>query len=188
MIKNLSLLALFALAFTSCKKEDLADKNADFQKLYSQLIDDGKTEDFTMDTEVHSYSFVLNENKSLFFIGYKSHEDLKSTDYRIEITNEDDGGVVYDGLHKFNHKKVSYVSPNSPVLFESGVSYTVKRIQTNWGENIARTIGELVKTDESDYPIANGIMTITSTEFYDVDASTAGNESIGVPQIDLIFE
>lgn len=187
-IKNLSFIILLVLIILSCKKDGFDTKNSDFQKVYNNLIADGKTEEFTLDTEVHEYTFTLTEDKVLFVIGYKSHPDLKSTDYTIEIIDNSDSSTIYSEEHQFRSNRISYVTPSLPVSFQSGVSYTVRRIQSNWGSNIALTIGELVKTIESDYPISDGIITITESDFTDSDGAPRGHKFFAVPQIDLVFE
>jgi hypothetical protein len=75
-----------------------------------------------------------------------------------------------------------------PVNFQSGVSYTVRRIQPNWGDNISTTIGTLIKTVETDYPISEGIMTITETDFRAIGENYNSHKFFAVPQIELIFE
>ncbi len=188
MIKNLSFVLLATLAFSSCKKDKFDSQNADFQTLYDNLIDDGKDEELTMDLEIHEYTFTLSEDKALFVIGYKSHEDLRPTDYIIEIVDNTDSSIVYNEDHQFPDGKMTYVTPNVPVNFQSGVSYTVRRIQPNWGDNIGATIGTLVKTDETDYPISSGIMTINESDFRAIDFNFNSHKFFAVPQIELIFE
>jgi hypothetical protein len=188
MIKNLSFVLFAALAFSSCKKDDFDAQNADFQLLYNNLIDEGKTEEFTMDLEVHEYTFTLSEDKTLFVIGYQSHADLRSTDYTIEIVDNTDSSIIYNQEHQFPERRISYVAPKTPVSFQSGVSYTVRRIQTNWGDNISTTIGTLIKTDEADYPISAGIMTITESDFRAVGENYNSHKFFAIPQIELIFE
>ncbi|CAG5081445.1 hypothetical protein [Parvicella tangerina] len=178
-----------ALMLSSCKKGKLKSSNSDFSDLYNQLISDGYETDNTWDAEVHSYNFVLSSNKTLNSIGYQSHEDLSSTPYIIEIFNLDDSVVVYSGDHIFDVNDISYETPNTTVSLQAGVNYQVSRIQTNWGQYVTETIGHLVKTDDSVYPVSSGVLTITESNFHDFgeqDLSWAKNQAL--PRIDLVFD
>lgn len=179
---------LLSLILISCKKESFDTKNSDFQNIYNSLLQSGLKEKETMDNEVHSYTFTLSEDRSLGLIGYESHKELKSTDYVIEIRRNTDSTIVFSGAHQFDSKEMSYVSPLTPVDFQAGVSYTVQRIQTNWGDNIGRTIGKMISTTGSDYPMSHGIMTITDVDFHDYNAVSHSLDYYALPRIDLVFE
>ena len=181
-----SLILLLTIALFSCKKGKFKTNDSDFQHIFNNLIDSGKEADEFMDTEVHSYTFVLSENKTIKSIGYESQKSMRSTDYVIEIIKNTDSSIVYTGNHKFNFRKLSYVVPNYAVNLESGVHYTIKRIQTNWGQDISNTIGHLVRTEASNYPLNSGVLSILESNFYD-SGETFGTKFFALPRIDIVF-
>mgnify|MGYP006901764163 CR=1 FL=1 len=186
--KKSSFLLLLVFALMSCKKGKVKTNNSDFQNIYNNLIDSGNKTDNTWDAEVHSYTFILSENKAITSIGYQSHPDLSSTDYLIDIINNNDSSIVYSSGHRFNSNVLAYVTPNSPIVLQSGVSYTLNRIQTNWGQYITETIGHLVHTAPSDYPITHGVLTITETNFHDFGSTNSWAKFQALPRIDIVFD
>ncbi len=182
-----SLLILISIALISCKKGKFKTNNSDFQHIYNDLIKRGHKADVTWDAEVHSYTFVLNENKTIKSFGYQSQSSLSSTEYLIEIINNTDSSIVYSGGHLFSSTDISYVTPNSQINLQSGVHYTLNRIQTNWGEYITETIGHIVRTEQSDYPLSYGSLTITETSFHDYDNSGSWQKFKALPRVDLVF-
>jgi hypothetical protein len=183
-----ALFVLLSLAFVSCKKGKFKTNDSEFQQLYNGLISAGNEADITWDAEVHSYTFVVNENKSIQSFGYQSHSSLSSTDYIIEIIKNTDSSIVYSGGHQFDSNNMSYVNPTSPINLEAGVSYTLNRIQTNWIQYVTETIGHIVKTEQSDYPISNGPLTITETNFYDYGSTNSWSKFQALPRIDIVFD
>lgn len=176
-----------SIGLFSCKKGKFKTNNSDFQHIYNDLIKTGHKADITWDAEVHSYTFVLNENKSIKSFGYQSQSSLSSTDYLIEIINNTDSSIVYSGGHLFSSTDISYAAPNSQINLLSDVHYTLNRIQTNWGQYITETVGHIVKTDQSDYPLSYGSLTITETRFHDYGASSSWQKYQALPRIDLVF-
>jgi hypothetical protein len=188
--KKVSIIFLLMFVLISCKKGKFKTNDSDFQKIYNKVIKWKNKSRASWDTEVHSYTFKLSENKTLKSIGYQSYSSLQSTDYIIEIINASDSSVVYSGGHKFSSSDISYVSPNYGVQLQSGVTYTITRIQANWVQYITETIGHGVRTEQSDYPLNYGSMTITETNRYDfgdtqIDPSS---KNTMLPRIDLVFE
>ncbi|HAW50836.1 MAG TPA: hypothetical protein DCX54_00690 [Flavobacteriales bacterium] len=175
----------------SCKEKDdvveppiyCNNPNYDFQGLVHSLIKSGYTDKITMDVEVHEYSFTLTANKEVCMIGYQSQPTIAGNAYTIEVLNDSNGTVLYSGSHVFSSTQTSYVVPNSVINLKSGTSYTVRRIQTNYTK-FRDIIGRLVFTDTMNFPYSNGIMTITTSDFYG-SGGPATNSAI--PYIDLIF-
>ena len=182
-----TLLLLLPVMLISCKKGKFKTNDSDFQNIYNKLIKKGHEAQETWDTEVHSYTFVLDENKSIKSFGYQSQPNLSSTDYLIEIIRNSDSAIIYSGGHQFSSSDISYATPHTSVNLQSGVSYSINRIQTNWGQYITETIGHLVRTEQSDYPLNYGIMTITETNFHDYGSSDVSNKYKALPRIDLVF-
>jgi hypothetical protein len=179
---------LVSVALISCKKGKFKTNDSDFQNIYNSLIKSKHDADITWDAEVHSYNFVLSENKSITSIGYQSQPELNSTDYIIEILNNTDSSVVYSGSHQFSSNELSYVVPNNLINLQSGVHYTINRIQTNWGQYITETVGHLVHTEQSDYPLNYGVLTITESKFHDYGSMSSWQKFKGLPRIDIVLE
>ena len=186
-IKKVSFILCFALLVFSCNKNKFKTNDTDFQHIYNDLIRAGNDAVVTMDTEVHSYTFELSQNKTITSFGYQSDPSLSSTDYVIEIIRNSDSSVIYSGAHQFSSTDISYVTPTSPINLQSGVSYTVNRIQTNWTQYITETIGHIVKTEPSDYPISDGVLTITETNFHDYGEIPEPSTFFALPRIDLVL-
>lgn len=182
-----SLILILSLALISCKKGKFNTKDSEFQQIYNSLIKTGHKADVTMDAEVHSYTFILNENKSIKLFGYQSQSRLKSTDYIIEIINNKDSSILYSGGHQFSANRLSYVAPKSPINLQNGVYYTIKRIQKNWRRYITETVGHLVKADQSDYPLSYGALTIKETSFHVHDSFSSWQKPYWLPRIDIVF-
>lgn len=176
-------ISLFTLI--SCKKDKLDTKNTEFQNIYNDLIGPGNKQEVTFDAVVHSYTFKLSENRSLISIGYQSHPNLSSTNYLIEIINNVDSTLVYSADHQFSSTDISYVSPASPVNLQSGVSYTIRRVQTNYTQYVTDRVGHLVPTEESDYPLSFGVLTITESNFGDQNEYNGWSKYHSLPRIDI---
>jgi hypothetical protein len=189
ILKKYGYYLLFLIVLSGCKKHKLKTYDSDFQHLYNQLIKPNNKPRVSWDTEVHSYTFILNTDKKVALFGYQSQKELKNTDYLIEIIRNSDSAVIYSDGHQFNDTKISYVAPSYPVNLQSGVAYTLKRIQTNWTQYITETIGHIIRTEESDYPLQYGALTITETDFHDVgSASKDWTKFHSLSRIDLVLE
>ncbi len=191
------LLALFALSFlmfsTSCEPDDGMDPECDatnsiFSQLYADLSTRSNYQDkVTMDTEIHAYTFTLSTTEEVCKIGYQSQPGVASTPYIMEIVDNSTASptVIYSGSHVFSDTNTSYVTPTSTVILQAGTSYTIKRIQTNWGTNIGNTIGRLVENRQGmSFPYTYNGMTISSADFYQRGGPVP---NFAVPYIDLVF-
>lgn len=134
------------------------------------------------------FTLTLSENKILKSIGYQSHEDLSTTDYVFEIINNSDSSIVYSGAHKFSSNDISNVTPTNSVNLVSGISYTIRRIQTNWQQDIAKTIGHIVITEPSVYPLQFGVLKITESQFHDSQSTSTWQINQALPRIDIVLE
>lgn len=185
----LTLLMLLLINLSACKKAKFKNNNSEFEQIHNQLIDNGNEADETMDVEVHSYTFTLSENKTLSAIGYESNPDLSNVNYLIEIIKIADSSTIYSGQHQFSDNDLTYVTPTSTVNLESNVVYQLNRVQTNWGPYITQTIGHLVRTTASDYPMNAGALTITKSNFFDYgEQPQSWTTNFALPRIDLVFE
>jgi len=188
-LKIFTLLVFSSLIISSCGDDDtrqLCDNsNSPFQSLFQSLITSGHTDDVTFDTEIHEYTFTLSSNKEVCEIGYQSQPGIASTAYVIEIFDNLSSTVIYSDLHTFSSTGTSYVTPTSVINLQSGVSYTIKRIQTNWGSNFSNIIGRLARNNPMNFPYTNGIMTITNADFYQNGGPLT---NLAVPYIDIILK
>ncbi|MBK8850309.1 MAG: hypothetical protein IPN73_09130 [Saprospiraceae bacterium] len=137
------------------------------------------------DSEVHEYNFVLATNKTVCQIGYQSHPSIPNVPYQIEIIDSISGIRVLKESFTFSPTSTSYVVPKNKVFLNSGTTYTLRRTQTNWGNNIGNTTGRVASIDNLVFPVISGDLSITSSNFFQ-----NGGPSInkGVPFIDLVFE
>lgn len=183
------LVTLSLIFVIGCDNEDIQvscnNTTSEFQSIYKNLITIGYKEYVSFDTEIHEYTFTLSADKEVCKIGYQSQPGISSTPYLIEIVDNSKNVIIYSNNHTFSSTSTSYVTPTSTINLQSGVSYTIRRIQTNWGTNIGNTIGRFVRNSSMNFPYSVGIMTITSAGFYQNGGTLREN---GVPFIDLIFK
>jgi hypothetical protein len=162
-------------------------KKSDFQQIFNNLVSiSGYLDKVTYDSEIHSYSFVLSSPKKVCSIGYQSQPGIASTPYKIEIFNNTTNTLVYSGSHVFSSSTTSYVTI-SGVSLNATDSYTIKRIQTNWGSNIGNTIGRLVVNPSGNvpFPQTSGVMKITGSLLHQ---NAATQTDWAIPYIDIIFQ
>lgn len=174
----------------SCSKSvdelSLCDSStSDFQTLFQNMINNGYTEKVTFDTEIHEYTFEVSADKEICKIGYQSDPDIASTAYVIELIDNSSNTTIYSDSHVFSSTNTSYVAPTSTVILQSGISYTIRRIQTNWGPYISYTVGRIARNTTMDFPYSNGVLTITSANFYQNGGPIL---DAAVPYIDLILK
>jgi len=187
--RNIALIAISALLIncsdsnsTNNQEVTCDTSNSEFRQIFNQLIQTNVDEIY-MDTEIHGYQFKVLTAKNICSIGYQSIPAMASTPYRIEIHNNTTNSVIYSGDHIFSSSATSYVSVGSIPLV-AGNTYTIKRIQTNWGNNIANTIGRTATSSSGDFsfPLSMGDLQITQAEFDDNQLNSV------LPYIDIVFE
>lgn len=143
----------------------------------------------SMDLEVHEYTFTLNANKTVCSIGYQGNANLHAAAvaYTIEIYNNTDAVMTYTGNFDFNATATNYHTVSGVVLL-AGKSYTLRRIVTNYLNDLSNATGRILFFDAGNpFPATSNGMTITSSNFYSLN--TPGPDSnLGIPYIDLIFE
>jgi len=189
--KPFGLLFLLGLTLFGCSPSpspaSCSTTGTDFQLLYSAVNAlPLHSNVVTYDTEIHSYTFKLIASKTVCSIGYQSQPAIAATPYVIEIYNNTTSSLVYTGSHVFSSASTSYVSIPSVNLL-AGNSYTIKRIQTNWGTNIGNTIGRLVENNSGNvfFPQVYGNMIITGSSFYQNGGPL---NNAGIPFIDIVFQ
>ena len=156
--------------------------NTEFQQLYNQLIVTN-TDEITMDLQIHAYTFEVTSQKNICSIGYQSIPAMATIPYRIEIYDNTTSTLLYAGDNVFSSSVTSYLSVGSIPLVV-GNSYTVKRIQTNWGNNIGNTVGRVVTNFSTNFtfPLTFGDFIITGAQF------DGNNDDSLIPYIDIVFE
>jgi hypothetical protein len=197
-MKSKLLFSLFAATLMMACKKDIqsgqppqCDESATpFKALYTNLANSPEYQDAVyMDLETHAYTFEVVTPVTLCKIGYQSLPDFDSTPYEIEIS-DNAGNILYFGSHLFPSAATGYESVGS-IPLQPGVSYTVKRIQTNWNDNIGNTVGRMVYFSDNTgsasipFPITEGDLTITASTFYGTGGPTT---DFAIPFIDLVFE
>ena len=146
----------------------------------------GQAENVTYDTEIHSYAFKMSVAGKICSIGYQSnpaHTNMVS--YKMEILNN--SGVIYTENMAFNSSQVSFVAI-PPVALLANTVYVIRRT-TLPSVNVVNRIGSVVANAGTTYfPYTNGIITITSSQFYDINSSTpSALANKGIPRIDFAF-
>jgi hypothetical protein len=186
-MKKLILILTFGILSCTSNNDETVDNNttSDFQLLFQNLINSNYTDEVTFDTEIHEYTFVLSTNKEISKIGYQSQPGIATTPYLMEIVDNSTSNIIYSGAHIFSSTETSYRTPHSVINLQAGVSYTIKRIQINWGNNIENTIGRLIMNTPMSFPYTHGIVTITSTNFHQNGGPI---KDIAIPFIDFIFK
>ena len=131
-------IAIYALSCTQEKDELLeCDPNySEFKNIFSGTLASGHSDEVTMDTEVHEYTFSLTNPKELCMIGYQSVSGMESTPYLMQIIDLSTNTFIYGDSKTFSSSETSYILPAAPVYFQAGVDYTIRRTQTDWGTNI----------------------------------------------------
>ena len=146
----------------------------------------GQAENITYDTEIHSYAFKMSVAGKICSIGYQSQPAIANmVSYKMEILNN--SGVIYTENMAFNSSQVSYVAI-PPVALLANTVYVIRRT-TLPSVNVVNRIGSVVANAGTNYfPYTNGIMTITSSQFYDINSSTpSALANKGIPRIDFAF-
>lgn len=181
---------VLALALVSCNNDDptaptCVTSSTEFRSIYQVLLDSGHTQNDTMGTEIHEYSFYLSEDRRICRFGYDSQPQMMSTPYTIEIVDSVTATQVYSSSHSFYAAGTMLVQASSPVLLQAGVTYTIRRIQTDWGTDTTALYGRVVELAPLSFPLSSGDMTITSSNFYNVGGPSP---NYGLPYIDIVFE
>ncbi len=189
ILKSIAFVFLSSMIIFSCcssdEPESICDEStSEFQSLFQSMIASGHSDDVTFDTEIHEYTFVLSADKELCKIGYQSVDEIESTAYLMEIVDNSSNTTIYSDSHVFSSSNNSYVTPSTTIELKSGVSYSIKRIQTDWDPYISYTIGRLARKETMAFPYSSGIMTITGADFYQNGGPLT---DMAVPYIDLIF-
>jgi hypothetical protein len=192
---------IILLCFTNCSDKDdnqinqiaCDTSNSEFKQIFTALSSASTAHEFvSIDLETHEYTFFVSSPKTICSIGYQSTHADPTVPYLIEIVNNATSTVVYSGSHVFSTTATSYVSLTSTVSLQANVSYTIKRIQTNWGTNIANTIGRVINSYDNFgnpvdlLPMTSGGLTISSGSFYDI--TSVGQAYNRFPYIDIVFE
>lgn len=177
------------LVFSSCRENDEEEtcigSNNDFQLLFNELTNNGYEEKVSMDTEVHQYSFILNEDMNLCKIGYQSYEQVEDREYLIEIIDSASGDILMSQSSKFSADEVSYLEPNASVRLEANTKYSIRRVLTDWSPYISNTIGHYVRKDSMEFPYAFGVIRITDSYFYQGGGPI---KNFAIPYIELVFK
>ena len=191
-MKQLITFSLILIAIIGCSQESedeneqisCNEANNDFKNLYTSLINLDHENDVSMDTEIHEYSFILSKNMSVCKIGYQSYPDIKSVPYLIQLVDSASNNVLLSKSQVFSSTQTSYFAPSTNTYLDSGVVYTLKRIQTDWAPYIDNTIGRYARKQNMDFPYNNGIIKITSSNFHQNGGPV---NNFAIPFIDIVF-
>jgi hypothetical protein len=192
-LKKISTLVVLGIVFIGCSKSDpdpiptpaavCNTTGTEFQTIF------GSAGTVTNDFDVHSYDFVLTQNKTVCKIGYQSVPYNVSNPYTIKILQG--STIIYNQTHIFNDTATSYVTPTTAINLTAGVTYTIERVQTNSGPWNLDNVGRV--RNQTTYPVTSSFMSIVSSDFYFVSANgsvlpnTTG-VNFAIPYIDIVFE
>jgi hypothetical protein len=157
--------------------------NTEFNQLYNYVLSMPTNQDLIAGhVELHSYSFEVTMPKKICSIGYQSIPGMETTAYHIELYDDTNSMVIYSGDHTFSSVTTSYVSIGSIPLIV-GHSYTIKRIQSNWGSTIENTVGRVARGQIANinFPITAGALKIRGPHF-------GFGFGAALPYIDIVFE
>lgn len=182
---------LLAITVVSCSNNDeepsvesCNTSSSEFQTIF------GSGGSVTYDFDVHSYNFVLSQNKTVCKIGYQSTSYNVTHPYTIKILQG--STVIYNQTHLFNDNATSYVTPTTAINLTAGVTYTIERIQTDSGGPGApyynlQNVGRIKPT--TTFPVSSSYMSIVSSKFYFVSSNgSAILNDTAIPFIDIIFK
>jgi hypothetical protein len=147
--------------------------------LFRQAYDSqAGTEEFTMDTWTHEYTFSVAANGTICSIGYKGETD--TLEYLIEILAPD-GTALYSENHTFSSTETEYISIED-VDLTAGEEYTVRRSIPNydngWGIGTLKFIT---------LPFTHEGLTIHESRFYGGGGSP-DPDNTKLPFIDFVFK
>lgn len=183
----ISSIGIYALSCTQEKDELMeCDPNySEFKNIFTGTLASGYSDEVTMDTEVHEYTFNLSNPQELCMVGYQSVSGMESTPYLMQIIDLSTNTIIYGDSKTFSSTETSYILPSVPVYFQAGVDYSVRRTQTDWGTNIGNTIGRVARKDSMSFPYSMNGMTISTANFYQNGGPLI---DFAIPYIDLIFK
>ena len=196
---QLKFLTLFVLTTFCISCETTQDSNppqcdstnTEFNQIFTSLLNIPTNLDiFSVDLNIHTYTFEVLSNKTICQIGYQSPPNFNSTPYTIEIFNNTTNTLLYSGNHTFSLTATSYESI-TPVPVQVGHSYTIKRIQNNANGSATNLTGRIVLngmvgSDGFGFPLIFGALKITSASFYDITPMYDNPQTL--PYVDIVFQ
>lgn len=147
--------------------------------LFRQAYDSqAGTEEFTMDTWTHEYTFSLDTDGTVCSIGYKG--ETPDLVYTIEILAPD-GSAVYSGEHTFSDTEMEYISIEE-IDLTAGEEYIMRRSIPNydngWGVGTLKHVA---------LPLTHEGITVHQSRFYGGGGSVDPDYT-KLPFIDFVFK
>ncbi|MGV3460613.1 MAG: hypothetical protein ACO1N9_09200 [Flavobacterium sp.] len=170
---NQSLLDTFNAQVAACGACDTS--NTLFRQAYEGQAG---TEQFTMDTWTHEYTFSVDTDGTVCSIGYMG--ETPTLEYTIEIVAPD-GSSVYTGQHVFSSTAIEYIDIENPVSLTAGTHYVMRRSIPNYDNGWG--VGTLKNTA---LPFISQGITIHESRFYGGGGSPDPDFS-RLPFIDFVF-
>lgn len=144
---------------------------------------------YSIDLQVHEYTFKSSVAGSICAIGYQGHPNLAGINaYKIEILDGTGTIVQSTGVYSFPSANRGYKTFTSPIAIAAGTNYIVRRTVINNLGNAVNTITNY-KLVGIVLPITNGNLSITATKSYDFysGTATAVNTNGYLPCIDIVL-
>ena len=160
---------------------DCAESQDDFAFfIYNLLTNQGYLEDFTMSTEVHEYTFSLNQPATVCSIGYQGFD---SEPYLMQILDAE-GNILFSQEMTFSFTSQENIAID-PINLGAGQSYTVRRTKEVY-ETTDELNGYIIFEEgmNTTFPIEYNNFTIESADFYGGDGPFP---NAALPRISLGF-
>ena len=143
--KLIGIIVIISFMFSCNNNDDNSDlelnqvcdsSNTTFNQLFNNVLSDpSNIEEDTMDVATHGFTFEVTSNATICGIGYRSQSTFELYPYLIEIYDNTNNVLVYSDNHTFSSTNTEYVSIG-PIILTGGNSYTIKRIQNNFTNDI----------------------------------------------------
>ncbi|WP_447637900.1 hypothetical protein [Flavobacterium microcysteis] len=140
-------------------------------------------EEFTMDTDIHEFSFSVNRAGTICSIGYQAEERSTPIVYLIELVDENNN-IIYTGNHTFSDQEREYISI-PPVTISPGHVYSLRR-STPLGAGVGTIIWDRGNISAPFLPYTNGNITLLHSKFY-VNGGMDTPVYYMLPLIDFVF-
>lgn len=193
------LLLVFTISLFNCGNDDdltppqCDATNTQFNQLYTTTLSSNPSYDnyVSMDLLTHEYTFKVTNNQTVCKVGYQGNADLFAANipYTIEIFDVVTGTVIYSDSHVFDPTNTDY-QPITPTALLANQDYIVRRIVTNYNNDIGTTIGRILRFNlasgaPNPYPFSNTELSISASNFYGTGGPVP---DFGIPYIDLVFQ
>ncbi|MEE9363840.1 MAG: hypothetical protein V3U92_14660 [Cellulophaga sp.] len=137
----------------------------------------------SMDLQQHEYKFTSAVAGEICFLGYQSL--MQTTPFAIDNTTISYTLEIVGGpsvTQVFSSTSVEYVALPTPFAINAGQEYTIRR---TGGDGLNSSTGYI--SNVPSFPVTNGNITFTSSNFIDVPPGGGPLANFGIPKIYFRF-